>query len=115
MGLGDGWGMRHTVIIAPVVSQDVHGKPTYSTSPTTLRARVVGERRQGLDANRREVVSSQTVYLASGLAVAPDSQVTLTTAEAGSTEPGALTPPIVRTGRYPNEMGRQVYTALFLK
>ncbi len=115
MSLSRGWGMRQSVTIAARTSQDVHGVATYSTSPTTYRARVVGKRRRVLDKDGQQVISSQTVYLATGDMVLPTAKVTLSTADAGSTESHALTPPIIATGRYPDQVGRNIYTALFLK
>ena len=107
--------MRQTLTIAPATGQDVSGDNTYSTSPTTYQCRLVGKRRRVWDADGEMTISSQTAYLASGDNVLPSAQVVLSTADVGSTEGWALSPPIVGTGRYPGRTGRHVYTALFLR
>ncbi len=107
--------MRQDVTIAARTGQDVNSMPTYETPAIAYKARLVGKRRRVWDANGNEVISSQTVYLNSGVNILPDAQVTLSTGDVGSTESHLLTPPIVATGRYPGKRGRYVYTALFLR
>jgi hypothetical protein len=52
--------------------------------------------------------------VASGDNILPDARVTLSTGDVGSTESWALTPKILATGRYPDETGKFLYSALFL-
>jgi hypothetical protein len=105
--------MRQTVLIAPRTGDDRFGVPAYG-SDVPYRGRLVGKRRLVLNQLGHQVVSSQTLYLASGDNVLPDARVTLSTGDVGSTESWALTPKILATGRYPDETGRFLYSALFL-
>ena len=105
--------MTQSVSIAARSGVDSYGKPTYSTSPTTYVARVVGRRRLVINAVGQEVPSDWTVYLYGNPAVTPQDKVTLSTADTGSTATLAINPPILGVGRYPDE-GGMVYTALFL-
>ena len=105
--------MTQSVAIAARSGVDRFGKPTYSTSPTTYVARVVGKRRLLVNAAGQEVVSDWTVYLYGNPAVTPQDQVTLSTADTGSTATLALTPPILGVARVPDE-GGMLYTALYL-
>lgn len=105
--------MRQTVSVAPFSSMDGYGKPTYGPAKT-YRARVTGKRRMVRDAEGREVVSSQTVYLASNAAIGPKDRITLSTGDAGSTDPAALSPEILAVGRFPD--GRLMHhTEIYLR
>lgn len=106
--------MRQECLIAERTGRDERGKPTFG-SDTRYRCRLVGEQRQVLDDEGRQVTSNQTVYLASGDRVSPDARVTLSTGDVKSTEAALTQPPILATGQYPDETGKNVYTALFLK
>jgi len=113
-GVGPWRGMmRQRIKIAARTGQDVNGKPTYGTA-TEYMGRISGRRRKVWTAQGREVVSRQTAYLATATVILPDAQVTLSTADVASTETWAINPSIVDTGTYPDETGRNVYTALFL-
>ena len=105
--------MNQAALVAPRTGQDSFGVPTYG-SDVTYRGRLVGKRRQVLNTLGQQVVSSQTFYVASGDNILPDARVTLSTGDVGSTESWALTPKILATGRYPDEAGRFLYSALFL-
>jgi UDP-N-acetylglucosamine enolpyruvyl transferase len=105
--------MKQRVSVEALTGRDAYGAPTYGTA-VTYGARVVGRRRSVLNAAGEEVVSSQTVYLASGDNVLPTARVTLSTGDVGSTESWALQPTILATGRYPDETGAMLYTALYL-
>mgnify|MGYP001571170067 CR=1 FL=1 len=93
--------MRQTVSVAPFSSVDGYGKTSYGAA-VTYSARVSGRRRMVRDAEGREVVSSQTVYLLSNTAVSPKVKITLSTGDAGSTEVAALSPEILAVGRFPD-------------
>lgn len=111
-----GWAsmLRQTVSIAPMTGRDVQGKPTYG-SATSYRCRLVGERRQVLDAQGQQVMSRQTVYLMTNAIVHPEDRITLSTADIGSTESWAITPPILASSRYPDNSGGFHHTVVFLK
>lgn len=104
--------MKQTVSISHRTGYSEQGAPAYG-SATPYAARVVGRKRTVRTADGEEVTSNQTVYLASNVVVAPDAKITLSTADVGSTEDTALSPPILATGRYPDERGT-VYTAVYL-
>ena len=106
--------MRQTLTIADASTMDAFANLTFG-SPTTYRCRLVGKTKLVRNSEGREVVSSQHAILASGVMVLPNAQVTLSTGDVGSTEPWAINPPIMSTARYPDETGRNVYTAVFLK
>lgn len=103
----------HEVTVAAYAGQDRFGAPSYSTSPTTYQARVVGKRRLVHNAAGQQVVSDQTVYLYTPDAVGTQDKVTLTTAQTGSTETLALYPPILSVGRFPDQFGFH-HTVLYL-
>lgn len=105
--------MTQAVSITARTGMDSYGKPTYSTSPTSYRARVVGRRRLVINAVGQEVPSDWTVYLYGDATVTPQDKVTLSTADIGSTATLAINPPILSVGRYPDE-GGMLYTALYL-
>lgn len=109
--------MQQTATIAPRTGQDGFGVATYGTA-VSYRCRLVGKRRQVLNAAGQLVISNQTLYLLSADNVLPSARVTLSTGDVGSTESWSLTPPILATGRYPDEHAgfhhTVIYLALFL-
>ena len=92
--------MTQRVSIAHRTGFDNYGKPTFG-SDTVYQAAVVGQMRLVRDLTGQQVPARQSIYLMSNLAVEPDDRVTLSTADVGSTEPYALTPPIIAVSRYP--------------
>lgn len=104
--------LTQSVSVAPYASRNAYGEDSYGAA-VTYRARVVGKRSKVINAAGQEVVSDQTVYLGTANAVDPRSRVTLSTADAGSTEEYAIHPPIISTGRYPDENGNH-HSVLFL-
>jgi hypothetical protein len=104
--------MTQRVSLAARSGQDMYGKPTYGTA-VTYQARLVGKRRQVINAAGQQVVSDQTVYLLGAPAVGAQDRVTLSTADVGSTAALAITPPILSVARYPDERG-QHHTVLYL-
>jgi len=105
--------MRQTAQIAARTGQDSFGVPTYG-SDVTYRCRLVGKRRQVLNAAGQQVVSMQTLYLLSADNILPSARVTLTTGDVGSTESWSINPQILATGRYPDERAGFHHTVLFL-
>ena len=101
-----GWAsmMRQTISIAPLSSRDAYGKPTYG-SATSYRCRLVGKRTRVLNAQGQEVISNWTAYVMADVAIQPDVQVTLSTADVASTEAYAITPQLLSVGRYPANDG----------
>lgn len=101
-----GWArmMRQTLTVAPRTGRDVYDKPTFGT-PVSFRCRLVGRRLLVRTAENKEVVSNWTAYLMTNEVIAPDSQVTLSTGDVGSTEEFAIHPPILATGRFPDDSG----------
>lgn len=104
--------MRQTVSVQEPSGMDTFGTQSYGTA-ATYRCRIVGKRRHVINALGLEVVSQQTVYLATDTMVSPQAKVTLSTADVGSTEAHSLTPVLLATGRYPDENG-QHHTVLYL-
>jgi hypothetical protein len=90
--------MSSTVTVEAATGRDGYGKPTYGAA-TSYRAHVQGKRTLVRDALGQEVVSSQSVYLATGDPIQPTDRVTLSTADVGSTEGFALSPPILAVER----------------
>src|SRR5262245_6514776 len=110
-----GWAhmMAQTITVAPVVTRDAYGKATYSTSPTTYQCRLVAKRRFGIAANGQQVISEWTAYVNTNAAIAPDSRITFSTADVGSTEPHMTSPPIKAVSRYSDDAGWH-HTQLFI-
>lgn len=106
--------MRQVILVAPRSGHDSFGNPAYGADVSYF-GRLVGKRQLVRNVEGQEVVSSQTVYLRSGDNILPSARVTLSTADVGSTEEWSLTPPIIETGRYPDEHGDFLYSALFLR
>ena len=96
--------MNQTVTVAPRTGVDGFGRPTYGTA-VSYKARLVGKRRQVINAAGQQVVSDQTAYLYGAPAVDPQSKVTLSTGDVGSTSALAINPPILAVGRFPDETG----------
>ena len=97
--------MTQTATIEPPSGRDRFNNRTYGAS-VSYTCRVVGQQRRVVNAAGQEVTSYQTVYLGSPDAVDPDARITLSTADVGSTSPLLTQPPIVATGRYPDESGQ---------
>lgn len=96
--------MSSSVSVAARTSQDGYGKPVYGT-PTTYRAHVSRRRRMVRSQSGQEVTSEQALYLATTDFIAESSQITLSTQDAGSTEPYALHPVIRAVERRSDQRG----------
>lgn len=98
--------MPQSVTIEPLSTtpRDLYGNKSYG-SATTYRCRIVGKRQQVINAQGQQVLSQQTIYLATPNAVDPESRVTLSTADAGSTDLTAMQPEILATAAFPDESG----------
>lgn len=110
-----GWArmMNQTVSIAAPSSADVYGERSYG-SAVSYRCRLVGKRTLVRDTSGREVVSKQTLYLMTPNVIDPESLITLSTGDVGSTEGHAINPPILSVGRYPDDAGGFHHSVLYL-
>lgn len=109
------WGnlLRQTITIEPPAgSTDLYGAETFG-APVTYRCRIVGKQQMVETAKGEDVLSRQMVYLMTPNGVHPESRVTMSTADVLSTENYAVHPPILATGRYPDETGRH-HSVIFL-
>ena len=105
--------MRQSITIEPYAGAAAPLAVPAFGAPVSYRCRIVGRRRDVVTRGGETVTSHQTIYLLTADAIDPRSQVTLSTADAGSTEARALHPPILDVGRYPDENGAH-HTALYL-
>jgi hypothetical protein len=87
--------MTQTVTIAPLTGHNDFAEPAYGTA-VSHRARVVGKIRRVLNAEGREVISSQQVYIYGAPDISTQAQITM---------PDGTTPQILRVERYPDENG----------
>lgn len=87
-----------TVQVAPQTSVDRYGKPVYGTA-VSYRAHISRKRQLVRTDNGQEVQSMQQVHLMASIAVQPIAQLTLSTADVGSTEEHAIHPTIVAVER----------------
>lgn len=101
--------MRQRVTIAPRTGVDQSGVPTYSAG-VTYQCAVIGDMKLVRDAHGQQIASAQQVYLMSNATVSPDDRITLSTADAGSTESYRLTPRILAVTNHPFTRGRYVTT-----
>lgn len=108
------WGdmMPQTVSVEPRTGNDVYAKPTYGAA-VTYPCRIVGKRRLVINAAGQQVLSQQTVYVVTNASIDAESRITLSTADTGSTGSLAVHPPIIATGRYPDENGAH-HSVIFL-
>ena len=103
---------RQTVQVAARSGVDSYGQPSFG-SDVAYKARVVGKRRLVRNDQGDQVISSHTVYFAATPAVGAHDRITLSTGDVNSTETGALQPPILSVGKFPDDLGRQ-HVILFL-
>ena len=103
---------RQTVQIAARTAVDGYGQATFASN-VAYRARVVGRRRLVRNDQGDQVMSTHTVYFAATPAVGAHARITLSTGDVNSTETGALQPPILSIGKFPDDLGRQ-HVVLFL-
>ena len=96
---------RQIVQIAARTGVDGYGEPTFGSN-TAYRARISGKRRLIRNFAGEEVMASHTVYFAATPAIGAHDRLTLSTGDVNSTESGALTPPILNVGKYPDDLGR---------
>ena len=106
--------MRQTVTITPRSSENQRGKPTYG-SATTYRARVITGGKERMDRQGRLIRPAHTVWVATADHIAPDSKITLSTADVGSTEDVLTSPPMLGPPRrFANERGKFTHTKIEL-
>ena len=96
---------RQTVQHAARTAVDGYGEPTYGAN-TSYRVRISGKRRLIRNFAGEEVMAAHTVYFATVPTIGAHDRITLSTNDVNSTETGALTPPILNVGKYPDEFGR---------
>ena len=87
--------MPHTVNIAPYVSRNSFGKPTYGAD-VAYRARVVYKNIHIRVSDGSEKVARGIVYLGSAVVISPEDRVTL---------PDATTPPVLASHNYADDVG----------
>lgn len=106
MRLARNWAhlMSSTVTVAPRSGVDSYGRPSYGPA-VSYQAHLRGERALVRDAMGQQVVSSQSVHMVCTDAIEPGSQVTLSTADTGSTESYAIHPPIIAVERRFDQRG----------
>lgn len=90
--------MAHTIQVAPYVSQNAYGEPTYSAD-VAYTARVQGKMRMVRDSQGVERVSTVTCYVATTAAISPKDKLTLP----ASFIP--VSPPILAVERQSDEHG----------
>lgn len=98
--------MPDTVTVATLLglSSDGYGTETFSTSPTTFKARVVREQKLVRTLQGTEEMADTVVYIASTSTFAASSLITL---------PGGLTPPLLALEAFPDEDGIHHLRAAF--
>ena len=96
--------MSSRVGVAPKTGDSAGGPSTYG-STTFYPAHIVRESRLVRNMAGDEVLSKQQAYLGTNLSFGEDSLVTLSTADAGSTEAYAIHPPIVAVQRRFDQTG----------
>jgi hypothetical protein len=88
--------LTQTITVSTVATLGVGGAPTFSTSATTYRARVVNTNRIVHDTRGNVAAVAYEVWVASTGILSPTSKFTL---------PDGATPPVVRIDAYPDEQG----------
>lgn len=96
--------LPHTVTVSTAATLGVGGAVTYSTSPTSYRARVVNTNKIVHDGRGEGVAVAYEVWIASTSILSPTSKYTL---------PDGATPPVVRIGFYPDGDGYHHCKILF--
>lgn len=96
--------MRQSISVSAPGLPDDYGAKTYA-APVSYQCRIVGKVKSVINVRGETVVSQQTCYLMTADAIDPESQVTLSTDDVGSTQAQKIHPSIVATGRYPDENG----------
>lgn len=104
--------MSTTVSIAPRVSQDVHGKPTYGSAVIYL-AHIGRNQKISRTTDGQDVLSGVSIHLNTSDFIESTAQVTLTTGDAGSTQDGALHPLIASVDRLSDGNGAH-HTVLYM-
>lgn len=96
--------MSSRVGISLRTCQDGYGKPVYGTA-TTYRAHLARKRQIVRNQGGQDVESMQALYLATTDVIPETARVTLSTADAGSTETYALHPAIRAVERRYDQRG----------
>lgn len=109
-----GWQhlMSSVVTLATRTGVDRYGKPTYG-APVTYRAHLGRRNRLVRNIEGQEVISGLTVHINGAPAVQNGDQLTLSTADIGSTESWAIQPTIVAITRAFDELGAH-HTTLYM-
>lgn len=107
--------MRQSVAIeAPSTGMNAYGERTPGTS-TTYRCRLVAKRQLVRNSKGEEVMSRAVLYLMSADAIDPQSKVTLSTGDVGSTQSFDVHPPIASVSRYSDNGGGFHHTTVYLE
>lgn len=100
------WGhlMANTVTIAPKTGQDAYGKATYGAA-VPYRCHISLARMLVRTSTGQEVESQQMIHMMTADPIQPTSQLTLSTADVGSTEEAAIHPRILTVERRNDQTG----------
>lgn len=96
--------MSTSVTVAARTSEDRYGKPTYGT-PVRYKAHISNTRTLVRTLTGQQVESGQAIYLSTTAAIQPSAQVTLSTADVGSTQEAAIHPTIISVERLSDKSG----------
>ena len=96
--------MSSTALVAPKTGADGYGKPTYGTA-VRYDAHLSRKPQMVLTAQGQQVLSNQSLHLATADPIQATAQVTLSTGDVGSTEAIYLTPLIYAVERRFDEGG----------
>ncbi len=98
---------RQRVRVAAWTGADAYGEAAWGND-VEYAARVVARNRLVRDRRGEQVASTHTVYfLKTAVALDVHDRVTLSTADAHSTEDAARRPALLSVGRYPDDRGRE--------
>ena len=96
--------MTQSVTVSTVASLGVGGAPTFSTTASTYRARVVNTNKFVHDSRGQGAAVAYEAWLSSTSILSPASKYTL---------PDGATPPVVRLDVFPDDLGHHHVHILF--
>ena len=96
--------LTQTITVSTVATLGVGGAPTFSTSASSYRARLVNTNRQVYNTRGQLVAASHEAWVASTAVLSPASKYTL---------PDGSTPPVLRVDAFPDEDGAYHHTRIF--
>jgi hypothetical protein len=96
--------MTQVVTVSTVATLGVGGAPTYSTSASSYRARVVNTNKIVHDSRGQVAAVAYEAWIASTSILPVDAKYTL---------PDGATPPVVRVDVYPDEFGHHHVKLMF--